>query len=373
MITVLSVFGTRPEAIKMAPVVRALSSLPEAFRSVVCVTGQHREMLDGVLGLFGIAPDHDLDVMRPDQSLTDVATAVLRGLEPVIRAECPDWLLVQGDTTTALAGALAGFYQQVAVGHVEAGLRTWDKYQPFPEEVNRKLVSAIADRHFAPTAWAAANLRAEGIPEKQVTVTGNTVVDAIRYVAKLPFDPAGTTLERIAALADEGKRIVLVTAHRRENFGRGIAEICGAVQELAEGREDIHVVYPVHPNPRVTAAVHRRLSHTRNLTLLSPLDYREMVWLLGRAALVLTDSGGLQEEAPALGVPVLVLRETTERPEGIDAGSACLIGTHHDQIVQSTALLLDDPFEYARMAHVTSPYGTGTAAKQIVDQLQTPT
>jgi len=252
---------------------------------------------------------------------------------------------------------------------VEAGLRTGDKYQPFPEEVNRKLISAMADRHFAPTAWAAANLQAEGIPEERVTVTGNTVVDAIRYVTKLPFDPAGTSLERIAALTDEGKRIVLVTAHRRENFGRGIAEICDAVHELAEGREDIHVVYPVHPNPSVTAEVYRRLNLTRNLTLLSPLGYRETVWLLGRTALVLTDSGGLQEEAPALGVPVLVLRETTERPEGIEAGSARLIGTHRDQIVQSTALILDDPIEYARMAHATNPYGTGSAAQRIADKL----
>ena len=353
----------------MAPVVRALAGHPDEFRSVVCVTGQHREMLDRVLELFEIVPDHDLAVMRPDQTLTDVTTAVLRGLEPVVAGERPDWLLVQGDTTTAIAGALAAYYQRVAVAHVEAGLRTGDKYRPFPEEVNRKLVSAIADLHLAPTTRAAENLRAEGIPDERVVVTGNTVIDAIRHVGALPYDPAGTELAALPA----DKRIVLVTAHRRETFGRGIEEICAGLRELAEGREDVHLVYAVHPNPNIAGPVHRLLAGVPNLTLLAPLDYRPMVWLLRRSSLVITDSGGLQEEAPGLGKPVLVVRDTTERPEGVEAGTVRLVGADRARIVAEAARLLDDPAAYDAMARSVNPYGDGHAAGRIVAALRSRT
>lgn len=366
MIKVLSVFGTRPEAIKMAPVVRELARHPDVFESKVCVTAQHREMLDSVLKLFEITPDYDLDIMRPEQSLTDVTTAVLRGMEPVLAAEKPDWVLVQGDTNTAMAASLAAYYQQIKVGHVEAGLRTHDKYQPFPEEINRRVVGVIADLHFAPTEWAANNLRREGVPEERIVVTGNTVIDAIQHVAALPFDPVGTPL---AGLPIEEKRIILVTAHRRENFGRGMEEICCGLRQVAEQFEDVHLAFPVHPNPHVQEPVHRWLDGMANVTLLPPLDYQPMVWLLKQCHFVITDSGGLQEEAPGLGKPVLVLRETTERPEGVEAGTVKLVGPDRQSIVEWAGQLLGNELAYRRMARATNPYGDGAADERIVRAL----
>lgn len=362
MLTVLSVFGTRPEAIKMAPVIRALAAQPETMRSIVCVTGQHREMLDQVLDLFGIVPDFDLDVMRPGQTPSAVAAAVLAGLDPILADVRPDWVLVQGDTTTAMAASLAAFHRRIAVGHIEAGLRTTDKWQPFPEEINRRVVSVIADLHFAPTTRAADNLRREGVPEDRIVVTGNTVIDAIQYVATLPFDPAGTPL---ADLPISRRRLILVTAHRRESFGQGIAEICAALHELATTRDDLHIVYPVHPNPSVCEPVRMALSGVCNITLLPPLAYRPFVWLLQHCYLVLTDSGGIQEEAPGLGKPVLVLRETTERPEGVEAGTVRLVGASRERIVEWTTWLLDDPGLYDDMARAVNPYGNGAASARI--------
>jgi len=367
MIRVLCVFGTRPEAIKMAPVVQELAERPETFQVRVCVTGQHREMLDSVLDLFGIVPDHDLDVMQTSQSLTDVTTAVLSGLEPVLAAERPDWVLVQGDTTTAMAGALAAFYARIPVGHVEAGLRTHDPSQPFPEEVNRRLVAVVAAAHFAPTAKAATNLEREGVSSDRIVVTGNTVVDAIRQVASMPFDPRGTAL---ASLPIAGRRVVLVTAHRRENIGRGLEEICAGLRTVAERYPGVHLIYPVHPNPGVHEPVHRLLGHLPNVSLLPPLAYRPLVWLLERCFLVVTDSGGLQEEAPGLGKPVLVLRNTTERPEGVDSGAVRLIGVARESIVEHVSRLLDDPAAYEAMSRPVAPYGDGDASRRIVDALR---
>jgi UDP-N-acetylglucosamine 2-epimerase (non-hydrolysing) len=366
LITVLSVFGTRPEAIKMAPVVRDLAKHPDTFRSVVCVTGQHREMLDQVLQLFEIEPDYDLAVMTPGQTLAGVTAAVLIGLDRVLDEVKPDWVLVQGDTTTAMAASLGAFYRRIPVGHVEAGLRTDDKWQPFPEEINRRITGVIADLHFAPTEWAANNLRREGVPEERIVVTGNTVIDAIQWAAEQPFDPAGTPL---ADLPIGEKRLILVTAHRRENFGQGISEFCAALRELAT-RDDVHIVYPVHLNPNVWEPVHAALGGVPNVTLLPPQEYRPMVWLLQQCHVVLTDSGGIQEEAPGLGKPVLVLRETTERPEGVEAGTVRLVGAHRKRIVEWVTQLLDEFIAYDRMARSVSPYGDGQAAKRLVEVLR---
>jgi UDP-N-acetylglucosamine 2-epimerase (non-hydrolysing) len=366
MIKVLTVFGTRPEAIKMAPVIRELARYPEHFTSVVCVTSQHRQMLDQVLGLFDIRPRIDLNIMQPGQSLTDITTAVLRGMECVLAAEQPDWVLVQGDTTTVLSTALAAYYQRARIGHVEAGLRTHDKYQPFPEEINRRVVSTVTDLHFAPTAWAADNLRAEGTPEERIVVTGNTVIDALQHVLSLPFDPAAgpTPLDTLPV---GRKRIILVTAHRRENFGHGLQEICAALREIAATWDDVHLVYPVHLNPNVQEPVYSTLSDVPNITLLPPLEYQPLAWLLQQASLVITDSGGLQEEAPGLGKPVLVLRERTERPEGIATGLVHLVGTDRRRIVATAARELD--CDQTTAPPRVSPYGDGHAAERIVASL----
>ena len=345
----------------MAPVVRELAKHPNTFRSVVCVTGQHREMLDQVLSLFEIVPDYDLAVMTPGQTLAGVTAAVLTGLDPVLDEVRPDWVLVQGDTTTAMAASLGAFYRHISVGHVEAGLRTDDKWQPFPEEINRRITGVIADLHFAPTEWAAGNLRREGVPEERIVVTGNSVIDAIQWAAKLPFDHAGTPL---ADLPLDKKRLIVVTAHRRENFGQGIAEICAALRELAT-RDDVHIVYPVHLNPNVREPVHAALDGVPNITLIPPLEYRPMVWLLQRCHFVISDSGGIQEEAPGLGKPVLVLRETTERPEGVKAGTVLLVGACRERIVEWSTRLLDEPSAYERMAQSVNPYGDGRAARRI--------
>lgn len=365
-IKVLNVFGTRPEAIKLAPVVSALRRRTGVACSV-CVTAQHRQMLDQVLDLFRIQPDYDLNIMQEDQSLSHITASVLTGVEDVIREQKPDWVLVQGDTTTTMAASLAAFYQRVKVGHVEAGLRTWDRYQPYPEELNRRIADAVADLHFAPTAMAKENLLREGTPEATIVVTGNTVIDALLDVAGRPFEARSTPLERLPL---DGGRVILVTAHRRESFGEPLEEICQAVRHIAGAYAgDVHIVYPVHLNPNVQRATDALLGDVPNISLIPPLDYMSLVQLMKRSSLVLTDSGGIQEEAPSLGIPVLVLRDVTERPEGVEAGTAKVVGTSGARIVEETMRLLDDGTEYARMARAVNPYGDGRAAERIVEAL----
>jgi len=364
---VLTVIGTRPEAIKMAPVVHELKRHAHRIDSKVCVTGQHREMLDPMLELFGIDPSFDLDVMRPGQSMADVTCAVLTGMTSILQKERPDWVLVQGDTTTVMATSMAAYWQKINVGHVEAGLRTFDKYAPFPEEVNRRMAGVIADVHFAPTRWAALNLHREGVPGENVKITGNTVIDALQDVAGRTYDPSGTQLGALGLRDDE--RTVLVTAHRQENFGDGMHRICAAVRELAERHGDVRFVYPVHFNPKARAAAFEHLADLPNVSLIDPLDYEPLVWLLKRSHLVITDSGGLQEEAAGMNTPVLVLRETTERPEGVEAGIARLVGTNHAEIVDVADRLLQDDRAHAVMADVPCPYGDGRAARRIVATL----
>lgn len=351
----------------MVPVVRELLRHPSVFTSRVCVTGQHREMLDQVLDLFGVTPHYDLNIMRPNQSLTDITATVVRGLGPILMAERPDWVLVQGDTTTTMAASLAASFLNCRVGHVEAGLRTYDKTQPFPEEINRRITGVLADLHFAPTEWAASNLYREGVSPDSVVVTGNTVIDAIQNVAARPFDPVGTPL---GDLPVGRKRIIVVTAHRRGNFGDGMETICSALRELARRHREIHLVWPVHLNPNVNGVAHRYLDDMSNVTLLPPLDYRPLVWLLKQAYFVITDSGGLQEEAPGLGKPVLVLRETTERPEGVTAGTVKLVGADREKLLYWATQLLNNSETYEAMARAINPYGSGDAAQRIVRALR---
>ena len=360
---ILSVFGTRPEAIKMAPIVRLLNQ-SDKIESRVCVTAQHRQMLDQVLELFKIKPDYDLNLMREGQSLAQLSAAIFTYLDPVLEEFKPDWVLAVGDTTTVVITSQLAFYRRIKFGHVEAGLRTHNKWHPFPEEINRRLATTMADMHFAPTNWSQGNLIREGVDEKTIFVTGNPVIDALRYVAEQD-EP-----KEIQELLDklDGKKIILVTAHRRENFGEPLENICHALKELAT-RNDTHIIYPVHLNPNVQEPVNRMLKNTANITLLSPLDYLPLVHLMKRSTLILTDSGGLQEEAPSFGVPVLVLRETTERPEGVDAGTLKLVGTETSHIVQEAARLLDHPTEYAKMAKASNPYGDGHASERIVGAL----
>ena len=361
---VLSIFGTRPEAIKLAPVVRQLGATP-SIESLVCVTAQHREMLDQVLALFDIGPHFDLDVMRPNQSLADVTARILEGLDGVLRETKPDWVLVQGDTTTAMVGALAAFYHGIHVGHVEAGLRTGNKRHPFPEEINRRIVSVVGDLHFAPTQLARQNLLREGIAPETVFVTGNPVIDALLEVAETPYVWGNGPLADVP----RERRIVLVTAHRRENFGQPIRDICSALHRLVECYPDVQIVYPVHLNPNIQGPVREMLGNVPQVTLLPPLDYLPLVQLIKAATLVLTDSGGLQEEAPSLGKPVLVMRETTERPEAVEAGTARLVGTSSERIVSEVSRLLDDAAAYDAMARAVNPYGDGQARFRIVDAL----
>jgi UDP-N-acetylglucosamine 2-epimerase (non-hydrolysing) len=366
MLTILSIFGTRPEAIKMAPVVQQLNKHPQQIRSVVCVTAQHRQMLDQVLDLFKIQPDYDLNLMRPNQSLAQITAAVIEGLDPIIREVAPDWVVVQGDTTTVMAASLAAFYHRVKVGHVEAGLRTHNKHQPFPEEINRRITDVIADLYFAPTEWSRQNLLKEGIADSAVRVTGNTVIDALLQVAAKPYNWANGPLAGLP----RDKRLVLVTAHRRESFGEPFRNLCLALKELAQQyRYTCHFVYPVHLNPNVQQPVREILGDQPNISLIEPLDYLPLVQLMKHSTLVLTDSGGIQEEAPGLGVPVLVLRDTTERPEALEAGTAKLVGANRAKIVAEARRLLDDPAAHAHMARAVNPYGDGHAARQIVDAL----
>jgi UDP-N-acetylglucosamine 2-epimerase (non-hydrolysing) len=371
MMKILSVFGTRPEAIKMAPVVKAMLRAPISIDSRICVTAQHREMLDQVLRLFEIQPDWDLDLMRADQSLFDVTTRGLEALENVFRKETPDVVLVQGDTTTAFIASLAAYYLKLPIGHVEAGLRTNDKYSPFPEELNRRLVDVLCDLRFAPTERAKQNLLREGVPEESVFVTGNTVIDALIWVVDRQAAPS--VKERLEShfrdrygLCFNENRIVLVTGHRRESFGKGFESICHGLKKIAHRNRDIEIVYPVHLNPNVQGPVSKILSGLRNVHLIEPLDYEMFVFLMNRAYLILTDSGGIQEEAPSLGKPVLVMREVTERPEAIEAGTARRVGTDSETIWEATQTLLDDRGEYERMAHVANPFGDGKAAERIV-------
>lgn len=363
---VLSIFGTRPEAIKMAPLVRQLTHT-QGVESLVCVTAQHREMLDQVLALFDLQPDIDLNLMQPDQSLAELTAAVFTHLDPVLGNLRPDWVLIQGDTTTVMATALLAYYHRIQIGHVEAGLRTGDKWQPFPEEINRHIAGVLADLHFAPTKWARHNLLQENVPDERIVVTGNPVIDALQWVAQQPFDIQKLN---IPALMQPEIDLVLVTAHRRENFGQPLENICLALRQLAERYlERIHLVYPVHLNPNVQEPVHRILGGIPNISLLPPLDYLPLVHLLKHARLVLTDSGGLQEEAPSLGVPVLVMRQKTERPEGIEAGTVRLVGTDTERILSEATRLLDNPQAHAEMAQAINPYGDGHAAERIVQAI----
>jgi UDP-N-acetylglucosamine 2-epimerase (non-hydrolysing) len=368
MLKVLSVFGTRPEAIKMAPVVRALAEDP-FFESKVCVTAQHRRMLDQVLELFSIVPDYDLDIMRADQDLYDVTGRVLLGVRDVLKREKPDLILVHGDTTTCFAAALAGFYDQVAVGHVEAGLRTGDLAAPFPEEANRLLTSRLARLHFAPTERARKNLLAEGVEEEWITVTGNTVIDALLWVRQRVGDRRdwggvfGSAEEALSA----GKPYVLVTGHRRENFGPGFLDICAAISDLSKRNPELHFIYPVHLNPNVRKPVYSILGNNKNIHLIEPLDYAPFVFLMDRCRLILTDSGGIQEEAPSLGKPVLVMRETTERPEALEAKTVVLVGTDRKKIVGEVERLLGGG---DRPVNVRNPYGDGRAAERIRERLR---
>lgn len=367
MVKVITVIGTRPEAIKMAPVIKELEKYPDEFESVICATAQHREMLDQVLDTFDISPHYDLDLMQPDQSLSQLTARILIALDHVVVEERPDWVLVQGDTTTVMAASLVAFYHRVKVGHVEAGLRTGERFHPFPEEMNRRIADVIADLYFAPTERSRQNLLREGVPPQAIVVTGNTVIDALlmtcRRVGRRPLDA------RFGSIDD--KRLILVTAHRRENFGAPLANICRALLEIARRyRDDVHIVYPVHFNPNVFHPVHEALGGVSNISLIEPVDYETFVSLMNRAYLILTDSGGVQEESPSLNKPVLVLRQTTERPEVVALGAARLVGTECETVVHETVRLLEDPVEHRAMASVDNPYGDGCASQRIVQAIR---
>lgn len=367
---VLIVFGTRPEAIKMAPLVKYLQSDP-AFTTRVCVTAQHRQMLDQVLDLFEITPDHDLNVMRPGQDLYSITGQILESIRPVYEQERPDVVLVHGDTTTTFAAALAAFYQRIPVGHVEAGLRTGNLYSPWPEEANRKLTGALTQFHFAPTPTARDNLLRENVPQDRIQVTGNTVIDALLTVQH-KLDASGALRKSLAEqfpFLEERSRKLLITGHRRENFGNGFERICQALATLARRYPDLQLVYPVHLNPNVREPVSRLLSDIQNIHLVEPLDYLPFVYLMTQSTVILTDSGGIQEEAPSLGKPVLVMRDTTERPEAVDAGTVRLVGTDVQAIVNGVSLLLDERVEYERMSFAHNPYGDGKACARIAHAL----
>ena len=366
---VLSIFGTRPEAIKMAPVIKALESTA-GIDSRVCVTGQHREMLDQVLALFQIKPDMDLNLMRPNQSLAQLTGQILENIDPVLADEHPDWVLIQGDTTTVMAASLAAFYRGIKVGHVEAGLRTNDKLQPFPEEINRRIASVTADLHFAPTQLSRENLLHEGISDQHIIVTGNPAIDALRQIVKLPAPAQVDSWLNSWGISGGSRRLVLITAHRRENFGEPIEKICEAIKELALHYGDsLRLVYPVHLNPNIQDPVRHILDDVPGVILLPPLEYISLVHLMKAATVILTDSGGIQEEATGLGKPTLVLREKTERPEGVTAGVLKLVGTDPEKIITETKRLLDDPNAYNAMAHAENPFGDGHAAECIVKGL----
>lgn len=379
---VMLVFGTRPEAIKMAPLVKEFQKQAETFETIVCVTGQHREMLDQVLDIFDIRPDYDLNIMKQGQDLYDVTARVLTGMRDVLKKSRPDVVLVHGDTTTSTAAALAAFYQQIPVGHVEAGLRTHNIYSPWPEEMNRQITGRIATYHFAPTPLSRSNLLAEGVKETDITVTGNTVIDALYMVVdkikkdeqldhrlEVALSSAGYDVNRLSG----GKKLVLITGHRRENFGEGFIHMCRAIKALTEKYPDVDFVYPMHLNPNVRKPIREVFGENTeepgNMFFIEPLEYLSFVYLMEKAAIVLTDSGGIQEEAPGLGKPVLVMRDTTERPEALDAGTVKLVGTDFDKIVNEVSVLLDDARAYDRMSKAVNPYGDGLACSRIVASL----
>lgn len=380
---IMLVFGTRPEAIKMAPLVKEFQKYPESFQTLVCVTGQHREMLDQVLRIFDIVPDFDLDIMKHGQDLYDVTSRVLLGMRDVLTAARPDVVLVHGDTTTSTAAALAAFYQQIPVGHVEAGLRTHNVYSPWPEEMNRQITTRIASYHFAPTPFSRKNLLQEGIADESITVTGNTVIDALRWVVDNIRKDSSLNLELAGQLKAIGydvkrlaspRRLVLITGHRRENFGEGFLNICQAIKDLTVRYPEVDFVFPMHPNPNVRQPIREvfgeKLSDQGNIFFIEPLEYLSFVYLMEKASIVLTDSGGIQEEAPGLGKPVLVMRDTTERPEALEAGTVKLVGTSRDTIVNELSRLLDDPASYEKMSKALNPYGDGKACGRIVERLR---
>lgn len=376
---ILLVFGTRPEAIKMAPLVKKLQEMPEEFQTVVCVTGQHREMLDQVLRLFDITPEYDLNIMKPNQDLYDITSRILLGMRDVLKEVLPDIVLVHGDTTTSMAAALAAFYQQIPVGHVEAGLRTGNIYSPWPEEMNRLITGRITTHHFSPTPLAKENLLREHVDEKQIIVTGNTVIDALQMVVERLKNDEQLASEVAAKINQMGydvqrldgkRRMVLITGHRRENFGEGFFNICHAIKHLAEQYKDVDFVYPMHLNPNVRKPVLEILGEkAENVFLIEPLDYLPFVYMMQHSTLILTDSGGVQEEAPGLGKPVLVMRDTTERPEAVEAGTVLLVGTNREKIEQGVSMLLDDAETYRRMSEAVNPYGDGLACERIVKYL----
>ena len=359
----MTVFGTRPEAIKMCPLVLEMGKYPDYIEPIVAVTAQHREMLDQVLELFNVKPDYDLNIMASGQTLYDITTKALNGLKEVIEEAKPDMVLVHGDTTTTFAGALAAFYAQVPVGHVEAGLRTGNKYSPYPEEMNRKLTGSIADMHFAPTSTSKANLLKENVNPETILVTGNTVIDALETTVKADYEFADAEFNKIFA---RGNRLILMTTHRRENLGEPIRNVYKALRKVLGTHADVEAIFPVHKNPKVREIVQEELGGLDRVHLIEPMDYEPFANLMGKVDIVLTDSGGIQEEAPALGKPVLVLRDTTERPEAVDAGTVKLIGTEYEDVLRETNLLLDDAEHYKKMAEATNPYGDGKACERII-------
>lgn len=363
---ILFIFGTRPEAIKMAPIIKECERQGQQFEFKVCVTGQHKQMLQQVLDFFSIVPDFDLSLMQHNQTLFDVTANGLKGIEKILDQYTPDIILVQGDTTTAMAGALAGYYKKIKVGHIEAGLRSGNMYSPFPEEINRKIISTVSSYHFAPTDAAAENLKKENYSEN-IFITGNPVIDALLWGVEQVRRSAD--IAKQFSFLDPNKKLILVTAHRRESFGKPFENICTALLQLATDHPDCEILYPVHLNPNVQEIVYKYLSHQNNIHLIDPVDYPQLIWLMDKSYLVLTDSGGVQEEAPTLGKPVLVMREVTERQEGIDAGTALLVGTDTQKIICETERLIDDPARYEQMAKAVNPYGDGTSAKQILSIL----
>ncbi|MCE8740002.1 UDP-N-acetylglucosamine 2-epimerase (non-hydrolyzing) [Bacteroides fragilis] len=379
---VMLVFGTRPEAIKMAPLVKEFQMHPDQFQTLVCVTGQHREMLDQVLSIFAIEPDFDLNIMKQGQDLYDVTARVLLGLRDVFKEVHPDIVLVHGDTSTSTTAALAAFYQQIPVGHVEAGLRTYDVYSPWPEEMNRQITGRIATYHFAPTSLSRQNLLGEGVKEDRILITGNTVIDALYWVVnKIKGNrELDAELEHVLKISgydihrlDNGKKLVLITGHRRENFGDGFISMCKAIKALTEKYPEVDFVYPMHLNPNVRKPIHEvfgdDLSTLDNMFFIEPLEYLSFVYLMEKATIVLTDSGGIQEEAPGLGKPVLVMRDTTERPEALEAGTVKLVGTDYDKIISEVSMLLDDTEYYEAMSKAVNPYGDGLACEKIIEKL----
>ena len=376
---ILLVFGTRPEAIKMAPLVKKLQTMPEQFHTIVCVTGQHRQMLDQVLQLFDITPDYDLNIMQPSQDLYDITSRILLGMRDVLKDVQPDIVLVHGDTTTSTASALAAFYQQIPVGHVEAGLRTGNIYSPWPEEMNRLITGRIAAVHFSPTPLSRENLLKENVDDSKIVVTGNTVIDALQMVVeRLKCDEqlAGEVKNKVHSMGynvdrlNEGRRLVLITGHRRENFGDGFLNICHAIKNLSVAYPNVDFVYPMHLNPNVRKPVLEILGESaENVFLIEPLDYLPFVYMMQQSTLILTDSGGVQEEAPGLGKPVLVMRDTTERPEAVEAGTVLLVGTNREKIEQGVSMLLDNVDCYRRMSEAVNPYGDGLACERIAKKL----